>query len=625
MPFYSRPYLASHDVTIPSIGYHPETQDELCIPDIDRFSGTYVLGVQGSGKSGLLQNMIRLDMFSGRSVIVIDNHGDLIQHCLSVIPYDLRDKTYLLDMADEGYPFGVNMFSTGKLQSSVAESQAVERLMHIFEVLWPEVLSQQNLPRYVRAAAITLLTNPGATLVDMYTFLQDPTYRARLLANVADMSVRQFWHTQYDNLSPHEQYRRVQPLIGRLEALFMGRSLVRNIVGQRQNSIRFRKSIEEGQIILIRLPVKLLAQDARLIGTLLLAQIHAAVFSYADVPEAKRPGVSLYVDEFQHFATSDFAELLTEGRKFGVRVTVAHQYRNQLPAFLQASTMTARTKICFQLTPEDGREMAHVFPSQEATVKPEDIEQQPVSYLLHHPSNDATVRFFTDTYLHPLHGAKRRGGRIDVDSYRYDYYHGRELPSRQVIDPTVRLNNLLYETMQGGNPNLPIPPEVVEGFSTVGQGFYGAARGLQYNDALLHYDYPFPAHLVRGDRWLRKPEHGGENMLHFVFCLRLLMRRLAENPIGKRTTASTADVARMLTQLPKRAAFVHSGDTVGVIYTHDTPILLPPVQLFERAKAILEHTRQVYCHPKAEVERLFMLPAQASASVQPVSRWEEIE
>lgn len=81
----------------------------------------------------------------------------------------------------------------------------------------------------------------------------------------------------------------------------------------------------------------------------------------------------------------------------------------------------------------------------------------------------------------------------------------------------------------------------------------------------------------------------------------------------------------MLTSLPKRAAFVRSGDTVGVIYTHDTPEALPQQELFERANAILQHTRKVYCRPRAEVERLFIQSNQQPPAAQPVSRWEEID
>jgi hypothetical protein len=33
----------------------------------------------------------------------------------------------------------------------------------------------------------------------------------------------------------------------------------------------------------------------------------------------------VFVDEFQHFATDDFADLILEGRKFGSAITIAHR------------------------------------------------------------------------------------------------------------------------------------------------------------------------------------------------------------------------------------------------------------------------------------------------------------
>jgi hypothetical protein len=242
--FYSRHHVASLDAANhTSIGYHPETYDELLVPNIDRYSGTYVLGVQGSGKSGLLQNNITADMHNGHAVIVIDPHGDLVKDCLSHVPTHRLGDTYLLDMEDTAFPFGCNIFSTGKLTNDILLTQAVERILHIFYVLWPEVVSQQNLPRYLHAATLTMLANPGTTLVDMHTFLQDQLFRNRLLANVTDMSVRRFWADQYDSLGPHEQYRRVQPLVGRLwvgawYATLSGNAGIRLVSGGRSSRSR---------------------------------------------------------------------------------------------------------------------------------------------------------------------------------------------------------------------------------------------------------------------------------------------------------------------------------------------------------------------------------------------------
>ena len=641
MPFVSQPYMArlsadkqrSHASAHVSIGYHPETSDNLHIPQDDRYAGMYVLGVQGSGKSGLLQNMIHADMEKGHAVIVIDPHGDLTQSCLNQVPAERIQDAFLLDVEDEDFPFGVNVFPTHKPKTAMERNQTVERILHIFEVLWHEVTTQQYVPLYLPQAVKVFVDNPGKTLADMLRFFQDDGFRSNLLSSVTDPSIREFWHTEYDRLSKSERDTKIRALTNRLHMLFTGNSLVRNIMGQPDSKINFRQAIEAKQIIFIKLPTTA-PHIARLVGTILLTQIQEAIFSFADTLVAQRSGVSLYADEFQQFATADFAKLLTEGRKFGARVTIAHQYRNQLPSFLQDLTMTARTKVCFQTTPEDGREMAHFFPSNEATVRPDDIEDHPVNFLLARPPDEPVMQRFIETYLRPLMGHKR-GNRVEIYQSGApsigDIMNGGRGPNPRIADPTPFLDNLLYQAMRTGDASLPIAPEIVRGFANCGRGFYKQAMGLSNSDPLLSADAKFPRHLVvetvGGDlRWTRRPEGGTEQMYHFVFHLRLVMQRLAEQPIGKATTLTTADTGKMLTALPRRAAFVRTGDTVGVIYTHDTPPALSRWDLSDRTAYIKDHTREVYCHPRAEVERLFLAPGSSQPpDVQPVSRWEEVE
>ena len=658
MPFYSAAYLnslsekAGQEVVLTQtlLGYHPETQDSFLIPDIDRYAGTYVLGVQGVGKSSLLENMIYWDICAkNTAVIIIDPHGDLVDHVIGQVQADSEtdcNRMFLFDMLDENYPFGVNVFSGKKYQSTISQTQAVDRVMHIFEVLWGDLLSQQNLPRYLRAATITLLSNPSTTLVDMYDFLLNDSLREKMLRNVSDSTITQFWEYQYNSKSPSVRVREVAPLLSRLETLFMGRSLVRNIIGQSATTIDFRKAIENKEILLIKLPLKTLPQDARLIGTMLIAQIHAAIFSFANLPQVQRPGFSLFVDEFQHFATTDFSEMFTEGRKFGARVTLAHQFRDQIPDTLKSvrsAMLTARTKACFQTTPEDAREMTRVFETPESTKGEETIEidPKPVEYLITYGHDHPQVRTFIDVYLRPMR-SQRKGGRIEITDYFAGY--GTELLANlmgyttqrykpTVADPEPYLNNLLYQCMKNDDIDIPIPYEVVLGFSNCGKQFFKEWDTSSKKDKawLCSKDIRFPLDLVVETpehtlRWTRQPKNGEEQLFHFLFHLHRAIFILSGNPIGKRTrtTKTTADIAQMLNSLPRRAAFIRSGEDVATIFTEDTPEMVSPATLRQRVERIKAATRQKYCKPRSEVERDMqarsgvILDEEAVAQVEPM-------
>jgi hypothetical protein len=189
--------------------------------------------------------------------------------------------------------------------------------------------------------------------------LHDPAYRYEKLKNVTDPTVHQFWQA-HDELPKEVKRQHLEPITNRLQLLFMGRPLVRNIIGQRDNTVDCLEGMHENLIVLIKAPVMTLGTDAYLIGKMILAQIHAATFSMsiADLPPDKRPGLSLYIDEAAHFAIPQIAELFSDGRKYGVRVCLFHQWRSQLPSYLAAATMSANTIVSFRVTPEDSRELA---------------------------------------------------------------------------------------------------------------------------------------------------------------------------------------------------------------------------------------------------------------------------
>src|SRR5258708_37602600 len=143
------------------LGRDPTTQQLVMLPDHDRFAGMYVIGKQETGKSSFLENLACFDAAVENAVFFLDPHDDTVMNIIAGLPPQCLPRVSLLDMEDEEYPFGLNLFATGELTTSRELSQAANRIEHLFHVLWPEVLTQQHLPLYLRLAILALLANPG--------------------------------------------------------------------------------------------------------------------------------------------------------------------------------------------------------------------------------------------------------------------------------------------------------------------------------------------------------------------------------------------------------------------------------------------------------------------------------
>ena len=565
--------------------------ETVSIPDIERQSGTYILGVQGVGKSSLLEHLIFQDICKGYAVIVLDPYGDLIDHAIAQLPEEKVAKTFIFDIEDIAYPFGLNLFNVA-LDASIAEqTQAQDRILHVFEKCFPET-SRMLLEKYLGNIAPVFFANAqkGYAMTDIPKFLRDDTFRVKLLRNnQVRYFIREFWEDEYSQLSPSQRQSETASLATRLNR-FVRSPIVGNIIGQSTTTIDFRKAIENKEIIFIKLPVKTLREDAQLIGTMLIAQIHAAIFSFADTPLEKRPGFSLFVDDFQHFATSDFSEMFTEGRKYGSRVAVAHQYREQLPEYLTKATLTARTIITFQATHEDATKLAHLYKDmQQAQI---DIDPDPVYHLMQYGHENAGINNFAN-YFRALenHQGGSFGKRFKV--------------------ALNELNHFFYEAERTGDLTLPIPLAIFEpsSYDTL-YDFNDLWLSIQNNrkkvDHLCSYQAFNTPEATEQTRTMLKTwwikERQVESLLTLLLSIRATQRILVQDPIGERIIPSSTEIAAQIVNLPRREALVKIGNQTSAIYTLNTPASLPTAQLGTRKRTIQEQTRKKYCRPAMQVE-----------------------
>jgi hypothetical protein len=144
---------------------------------------------------------------------------------------------------------------------------------------------------------------------------------------------------------------------------FVTDKMMRNIIGQSKSAFDFRKVMDERKILLINLAKGRIGEEnSNFLGLILVPKILIAAMSRQDVPEEQRPDFYLYVDEFQNFATPDFAVILSEARKYHLNLTVANQFVGQVEEEVkQAVFGNVGTLVAFRVGVTDANFLQHEF------------------------------------------------------------------------------------------------------------------------------------------------------------------------------------------------------------------------------------------------------------------------
>jgi hypothetical protein len=111
----------------------------------------------------------------------------------------------------------------------------------------------------------------------------------------------------------------VGPALLRLD-IFRSNTTIRHI-RTRKKTVDFNEILngeEASRIVLLHMPVCLSADVKTIVGTMLLSEVVHAAFQRDKIAEGNRRYFGIYCDEFQEFATPDFARLFTQTGKYKV-------------------------------------------------------------------------------------------------------------------------------------------------------------------------------------------------------------------------------------------------------------------------------------------------------------------
>lgn len=328
----------------------------------DRRRHMYIVGKSGVGKSKLLELLIRQDIAYGHGLCFIDPHGDVIENILDFIPENRIDDVVLIDPADIPYPVSFNPLTN--VESSF-KHQLTQGLIEVMEKQFGANWTPR-LEHVFRFTCLALLDYPHATMRGMISMLTDRNYRQKVVEYIEDDMVRRFWAIEFADWSEKFDTDAIIPLVNKLSQ-FLSDPLLRNIFGQKENKINLEQMMEEKKIILINLSKGRLGEEnSGFFGSMFITKIKQAGMARAQQPEEERQDFYLYVDEFHNLVTETFENLLTESRKYGLCLTIAHQYMNQLLPRVQAAVLgNVGTIIVFRVGGEDALrlkpELAPVF------------------------------------------------------------------------------------------------------------------------------------------------------------------------------------------------------------------------------------------------------------------------
>lgn len=323
----------------------------------DRLQHLYMIGETGTGKSTLLETLILQDVAAGRSVVVIDPHGDLALRLTTLIPPERTDLTYL-DAADPTQPFGYNPLRRVRVDKiPLAASGLLEAFKMLFKDAWGV-----RMEHVFRNTLYALLEYGGATLPDILKILVDRPFRREVLTKVKNEQVRAFWTGEYPKYNPRYRQEAIAPIQNKVGAFLADPRLYRLFV-EAPIDLSIRRHMDEGRILIVNLSKGRLGEDsANLLGALLVTTVSLAAFSRAEIPANDRRPAFVYIDEFQNFTTLSVATMISELRKYKVGLTFAHQHLDQLDDQVRHAILgNAGTILSFRLGPEDSRVISRVF------------------------------------------------------------------------------------------------------------------------------------------------------------------------------------------------------------------------------------------------------------------------
>lgn len=335
--------------------YYGNQETEIGLTDDQRARHVYILGKTGSGKSTVIFNMAKEDIQKDRGVAVIDPHGDLAEDLLSVVPMERLNDLVYFNPFDLKFPIGINLLELDETlegdELELEKELVAEGVISVFRRIFSkeEYVNAHRIEYILRNTIYTSFAVSDRTLFTLYKLLNDKKYRTGIVNSLEDEDLKSFWRNEFGKAGSYQAVKMAAGVTAKI-GRFLFSPTAKRIIEQEKSTINFEKILNNKKILICNLSEGKIGEDtAQVLGLTILAKIHQAALKRARNEQTDRVPFYLYVDEFQNFATTSFTRILSGGRKFGLRLTLAEQSTAQQQDRSVVDVILANigTVICF--------------------------------------------------------------------------------------------------------------------------------------------------------------------------------------------------------------------------------------------------------------------------------------
>ena len=326
----------------------------------ERLRHIHVLGQTGTGKSSALAGIAHGLAQRSEGALIVDPHGRLCDRILAELPESSLDRVWWIRCGDIENPVPVNPLAES---DPVRRDIAIAELCATFQYLFDPKETGIVGPRFTERVGMTLRAlaaahGTRASLLDVPIASENDSFMTAAVACSKDARLESWW--KVCGLAKRSaEHGEVLAWVNSKFERFSSTVAMRAILGSGCNAIDFAEAMDGGRIILLDLSKSEIGEQAsRLLGYLYLSRVWDAALRRQ---RRDRP-FTVVVDEAHTLISGALSNMLSEGRKFGLSVVLAHQYLDQLDRDLRpAVDGNVATTIAFRCAVADAAELSRRF------------------------------------------------------------------------------------------------------------------------------------------------------------------------------------------------------------------------------------------------------------------------